>query len=355
MKNILLVVSFWLVSISLFAQIPAGYYNAAEGKSGSELKTALFNIIKNHNQRTYTELWTDFQTTDKRADGKVWDIYSSCNLIFVTNQDNGSGGTTECDKYNREHSFPNSWFGGDKSSPMYTDLFHMYPTDKKVNNERSNFIYGNVQTPSYTSSNGSKLGSVDPTTGLSGTVFEPIDEFKGDLARTYFYMVTCYEDKVAGWASITTETQAILSGNSYPAYKAVYVNLLLKWAKNDPVSQKEIDRNNAVYGIQNNRNPYIDHPEYAEAVWNPATAIGEITTATISIYPNPAAAEFAIDLPSSKPFSADIFDITGKCVKRIGELNSGDAIQTGELRNGLYLIKIKVGNDLIVKKVTIQK
>ena len=355
MKNILLVVSFWLVSISLFAQIPAGYYNAAEGKSGSELKTALFNIIKNHNQRTYTELWTDFQTTDKRADGKVWDIYSSCNLIFVTNQDNGSGGTTECDKYNREHSFPNSWFGGDKSSPMYTDLFHMYPTDKKVNNERSNFIYGNVQTPSYTSSNGSKLGSADPSTELSGTVFEPIDEYKGDLARTYFYMATCYEDKIAGWASIQTEAQAILAGNSYPAYKAVYVNLLLKWAKNDPVSQKEIDRNNAVYGIQNNRNPYIDHPEYAEAVWNPATAIGEITTATISIYPNPAAAEFAIDLPSNKPFSADIFDITGKCVKRIGELNSGDAIQTGELRNGLYLIKIKVGNDLIVKKVTIQK
>ncbi len=112
MKNILLVVSFWLVSISLFAQVPAGYYNAAEGKSGSELKTALFNIIKNHNLRTYTELWTDFQTTDKRADGKVWDIYSSCNLVYVTNQDDGSGGSTECDKYNREHSFPNSWFGG---------------------------------------------------------------------------------------------------------------------------------------------------------------------------------------------------------------------------------------------------
>ncbi len=358
MKNILLVVSFWLIFGSLFAQIPAGYYNAAEGKSGSELKTALFNIIKTHTERSYANLWTDFQTTDKKANGKVWDMYSDIpggtpayEYTFVTNQCGNYSGEAAC--YNREHSFPKSWFGD--ATPMYSDLFHLYPTDGYVNGKRSNYIFGEVSAASWTSSNGSLLGTADAATGLSGTVFEPIDAFKGDFARTYFYMATCYEDKIAGWASIQTEAQAILAGNSYPAYKTAYINLLLKWAKNDPVSQKEIDRNNAVYGIQNNRNPYIDHPEYAEAVWNPATAIGEINTATISIYPNPAAAEFTIDLHSSKSFSAEIFDLTGKCLKRIVDQNSGDAIQTGDLRNGLYLIKIKIDNDLIVKKVTIQK
>ncbi len=355
MKNILLVISLWLVSTSLFAQIPADYYTKADGKSGAELKTALFGIITTHTVRTYSDLWTDFQTTDKRADGNVWDIYSSCNFVFVTNQDNGSGGSNECEKYNREHSFPNSWFGGVQSSPMYTDLFHMYPTDKKVNNVRSNYIYGIVQTPSYTSSNGNKLGSSDPATGFSGTVFEPIDEYKGDLARTYFYMATCYEDKIASWASIVTEAQTILAGNTYPAYKPAYVDLLLKWAKNDPVSTKEIDRNNAIYGIQKNRNPYIDHPEYAELVWNSTTAVEEITAATISIYPNPASTQFTIELPSNKPFSIEIFDLTGKCVKRVNELNTGDVILTGELNAGLYLVKVMVDNNLVVKKITIQK
>lgn len=356
MKNILLILAIWLVSFNLFAQVPAGYYTNAEGKSGAELKTALFNIIKTHNQRTYSQLWTDFQTTDKKADGYVWDIYSSCNLVFVTDQDNGTGGSSECEKYNREHSFPNSWFGGVQSSPMYTDLFHMYPTDKKVNNTRSNYIYGKVvQTPpEYTSSNGSKLGLSDPTTGFSGKVFEPIDEFKGDLARTYFYMATCYEDKIASWTSYNTEALSILDGNAFPAYKTWYVQLLLNWAKNDPVSQKEIDRNNAVYGIQNNRNPYIDHPEYAEAVWNPTSAVATISNSNVSIYPNPANTQFTISLPGNKSFSVDIFDLTGKCIKRYTNLNSGDPIQSGELKSGLYLVKIKVGDSILVKKMTIQ-
>jgi len=356
MKNLLLILAIWLVSLNLLAQAPAGYYNNAEGKSGATLKTALFGIIGNHTVRTYTQLWTDFQTTDKRADGYVWDMYSSYNFVFGTNQDNGSGGSNEGEKYNREHSFPNSWFGGLQSSPMYTDLFHMYPTDKKVNNVRSNYIYGKVQTPSYTSSNGNKLGTADPASGFTGTVFEPIDAYKGDFARTYFYMATCYEDKIASWKSYNTEaSNAILDGNSFPAYKAWYVQLLLKWSNDDPVSDKEIARNNAVYGIQNNRNPYIDHPEYAEAVWSTTSAIGEVTASTISIYPNPATSEFTIELPNGKPFTAEIYNLTGKCVKRSADLNSGETIQVSELNSGIYLVKITSNKTVIVKKITIQK
>lgn len=95
----------------------------------------------------------------------------------------------------------------------------------------------------------------------TGIVFEPNDEYKGDFARIYFYMATCYEDKIAGWKS------DMLGGNKYPAYKNWVVSMLLKWAKEDPVSQKEIDRNNAVYECQKNRNPYVDYPGLEQYVW----------------------------------------------------------------------------------------
>lgn len=196
-------------SLSLFAVEPMGYYKDAVGKTGAELKTALSGIVENHVERTYPNLWTDFQTTDKRADGKVWDMYSNCNFTFGTpHQDSGSGGTAECQFYNREHSFPKSWFGN--ATPMYTELFHLYPTDKFVNSERSNFPFGETSTPSATYSNGSKSGN-STFAGYSGTIFEPTNEYKGDFARTYFYMVTSYENKVASWTSDQ------LARNKYPA------------------------------------------------------------------------------------------------------------------------------------------
>lgn len=336
----------WLLALLIFytvltfAQIPNGYYSTATG-TGATLKTSLYNIIKNHNVRTYTNLWTDFQSTDKRADGKVWDMYSTCNLIFVTNQDNGTGGTTECDKYNREHSFPNSWFGGDQSSPMYTDLFHLYPTDKKVNNTRSNYIYGKVLTASYTSSNGSKLGSSDPSTGFSGTVFEPIDEYKGDFARSYLYMATCYEDKIANWTSYQTEALSILDGTTFPAYKAWYVQLLLSWCEKDPVSQKEIDRNNAVYLIQNNRNPYIDHPEYVQAVWGSGTIIEkEKLTPAVNVFPNPAKGEVNVELIGGKSEKLLITNVMGNQILQIPYNGEKKSVDISQLNPGVYFLLV---------------
>lgn len=142
---------------------------------------------------------------------------------------------------------------------MVSDAFHIYPTDGKVNGQRSNFPYGECANgTTLPSCNGvDALGKLGKSTfpGYSGTVFEPVDEYKGDFARSYFYMAACYNDKIASWSS------PMLAGNSYPCYTTWAVNLLLKWNEQDPVSQKEIDRNNAVYKHQNNRNPFIDHPE----------------------------------------------------------------------------------------------
>lgn len=267
--------AFAFMAMSAIAQTsPAEFFADADGEKGAALKTALFRIIHPDKQlRTYANLWTDFQLTDKRADGLVWDMYScTSNFKWGTsgNQDTGSGGTTEGDKYNREHSFPNSWFGGQKGHAAYTDLFHMYPCDKLVNNKRSNHPFGDVANPSWTSNQQfSKLGPCS-TPGYSGTAFEPADEYKGDFARTYFYMATAYESEFAAWAEYG-DSQAMLAGNAYPGYKQWAVELLLRWAEQDPVSEKEIKRNQAVYEIQGNRNPYIDYPGLEQYVWGKFT------------------------------------------------------------------------------------
>ena len=262
-----------LLSITLSAQIPNGYYDPAIGKTGAELQTTLYSIINNHTVVSYTPgVWNAFYTTDDKPNGYVWDMYGDVpggdppyNYTFGSGQCGTSSQEGDC--YSREHAFCQSYFAG--ASPMYTDLHHVFPVDQYVNNAgHSNYPFGTVTVPAYTSLNGSKRG---PCTfpGYTGTVFEPIDEYKGDFGRAYFYMATRYENLIASWEANTPEGDAILNGTSYPAYESWFLNLLLTWNADDPVSTKEVDRNEAVYTIQNNRNPYIDHPEYVEGVWAP--------------------------------------------------------------------------------------
>ncbi|MGM9695133.1 MAG: endonuclease [Alloprevotella sp.] len=253
-----------LCSVVLFAQIPAGYYSGAKGKSGKALKTALHNAISSHTARSYDNLWDDYKTTDVRPDGKIWDMYSNITSYVPGGSAQGKNYSKEGDAYNREHSFPKSWFNDAK--PMYTDLFHVYPTDGYCNGRRSNYPFGETNGETWQSSGGfSKLGKCT-VSGYSGTVFEPADEYKGDFARSYFYMATCYEDKIASWSS------PMLSGDSYTAYTSWALQMLLRWAAQDPVSEKEIARNNAVYGIQKNRNPFIDFPGLEQYVWGSLTS-----------------------------------------------------------------------------------
>lgn len=267
-----LILSLW--ALMAYAVIPAGYYNNATG-TGATLKTQLYNIIKNHTARSYDNLWTDFQTTDVNANGKVWDMYTDIpggtavyTFTFGSNQCGSYEFEGDC--YNREHSFPKSWFND--ATPMYSDLFHLYPTDGKVNGMRNNYPYGVVNNASYTSSNGSKLGSCSYP-GYTGVVFEPIDEYKGDLARSYFYMATRYENLIAAWEKNDTNGDVVLNGTSFPVFESWFLNMLGEWSAADPVSAKEIDRNNAIYAIQGNRNPYIDHPEYIYQVWNVGSSV----------------------------------------------------------------------------------
>lgn len=201
MKKISLLLLF-VASVSM-AQIPTGYYNSAMGLQGAPLKIALHNIIKNHTVVPYSGLWTAYKKTDIKSNGKVWDMYSDVpsgtppyEYTFVTNQCGSY--STEGNCYNREHSWPQSWFNS-VAGPT-SDLFHIYPTDGKVNGQRNNYPYGNVASPTWTSLNGSKLGPCT-NTGYNLTVFEPLDEYKGDLARGYFYMSTRYFSEDASWSN----------------------------------------------------------------------------------------------------------------------------------------------------------
>lgn len=245
----------------LFAEAPANYYSTCENKGGSALLTALQKKIGDHTAVSYDALWDVYKTSDVKANGKIWDMYST--KEWTPDREKCGNYKVVGDCYNREHSMPKSWFNDAK--PMYTDAFHLYPTDGRVNGQRSDHPYGECAKGTTLPSNGSvrALGRLGSSTfpGYSGTVFEPDDEYKGDFARTYFYMAAAYNDKIAGWDS------DMLAGNAYPAFTTWAVELLMKWHRQDPVSTKEIARNEAVYAYQHNRNPFIDHPEMAEYIW----------------------------------------------------------------------------------------
>lgn len=251
------------------------YYAAAAGLTGYTLKTALHNIIKNHSAQGYSALWTFYSMyeldTYYEQDGSILDIYSenpggADGYQYAATVNQCGSYNSEADCYNREHSFPRSWFGG-AVEPMNSDVHHIFATDGFVNSKRSSFPYGKVGTASYISTNGSKLGNALSSSGYSGTVFEPIDEFKGDIARAYFYMATRYQDRLANWQGNSSEANAALNGTTTQVFESWLLQLLKQWHVQDPVSQKERDRNDAAYQYQGNRNPFVDYPQFVSAIW----------------------------------------------------------------------------------------
>ena len=258
---------FFLLSSICFGQIPANYYDTATG-TGYTLKTQLYNIISTgHVDQGYGALYLAYQTTHSddyyENDGSVLDFYSEnpagTDSYFYTHGSNQCGSyNSENDCYNREHLMPQSVYS--EAYPMRSDVHQVIPSDGYVNNRRGSYAFGEVSSPTWTSNNGSKVG---PNTfgSYSGTVFEPIDEFKGDIARALLYFAVRYETQVASWS------HAMLNGTSDQVFDDWFLDLLLDWHANDPVVQAEIDRNNAAYNFQGNANPFIDHPEFVAMIW----------------------------------------------------------------------------------------
>ena len=324
MKQRYSLIAFLLVVTSLlWATAPNGYYTAStlDGKNTANLRSAFQTIITNgHSVVSYDGLWTAYATTDiNPSTGKIWDMYSNCSFTLSTNQ----CGTysAECDCYNREHSVPKSWWGG-TTTTQYSDIIHLVPTDGYVNNRRSNYPFGEVGTVEYTSDNGSLLGTSD-FAGYSGKVFEPIDEYKGDFARIYFYIATRYAGTCDSWTSGDGAVVFTSGGLSLTSYAA---NLFLAWSRQDPVSAKEIARNDAVYSVQNNRNPFIDFPGLEEYIW------GNKTSQTFSV------AGSNVTIPTlSSPTSASISNTSAVLGGNISSVGNGTITESGvfySLTNG---------------------
>lgn len=332
---------------------PAGYYNSALGKNGQQLRQALYNIIKNHNSQLYP-LWQFFPQTDKKANGKVWDIYSDIpngtppyEYTFSVQQcSNVLSPNNEGDCYNHEHTWPQTYFNSEY--PAQSDLFHIYPTDGLVNGNRSNYAYGKVNSASWTSQNGGKLGNISTAGAPSGMAFEPRDEYKGDIARTYFYMSTRYYSEDGTW-----KTWSMANGAELKPWAAA---MLLQWHQADPVSAKEIARNNAIYGIQQNRNPFIDYPQFADCIWGTAdcsslSVAGVSTGFSINVYPNPTTEQVNI---SCKSCTISIADMTGKQVYQDNNATDGRTLTVGDWAKGVYIIRLSGADYLLTHKLVVE-
>ncbi|MBU6157900.1 MAG: endonuclease [Bacteroidetes bacterium] len=350
-----------LRTASVQSNLPLDYYAGTGGLSCAPLKSALFNIIAANNKPLlYADVLTAHPRTDKRRNDAntadiVWDIYSDNPngeepYTFTFDKNRCGQYAKEGDCFNREHLFPVSWFNDEL--PMKADLNHIFPTDGLVNGMRANFPFGEVKNSSNITRNGGKLGTGD-NFGYTGTVFEPINEYKGDIARALFYMAVRYESQIAGWKS-NANADNILNGTSYPAFDDWSIRLLYKWHVQDPVSQKEKNRNDSVYVILGNRNPFIDQPEWVYEIWKCtgliiATSLSDALSSESSgivLYPNPTVGDkihLQFKVNFSQPMVYKIIDLYGReCSKGFLTPNSTSMrVDIRHLSPGHYLLQIK--------------
>ncbi len=343
---------FFILFAGLFgfinAQEPTGYYSSVNNLSGYALKTKLGEIISaGYQTKSYDDLYDAYPSSDTdkwyENDGSVLDIYSENPTgpdpyKFIHGQKKCGNYSNEGDCYNREHTVPQSLFKS--ASPMVSDLLHILPTDGKVNGMRSNYPFGKVSNPSFTSKNGSKVGP-NTSPGYSGTVFEPINEFKGDIARCLLYFVTRYQTRLSGF----TSGNILNPSNPEQGLQTWELNLLLLWHQQDPVSEREIVRNNAAYAHQKNRNPFVDHPEWVTAIWgsSPLAVDDASFSKNLSIAPNPVKGN-KINITGDKDLKqfkkAMIYNMVGQNVQTIeNPFQNGNTIQLNNLPKGVYILK----------------
>ena len=370
MKKNFTLLAFLLCSVIGLAQIPAGYYSTATG-SGYTLKTQLKNIIDNNTNSigtaNYADMWTlftlpAFRDTYYDNDNSLLDIYSEIptaqetvgNYPYTSTSEQCGSYSGEGDCYNREHTLPQAVWGNG-NYPMYSDAHFVLPTDGYVNNRRDSYPYGIVPSPTYTSSNGSKLGqnsNASYAIGYTGIVFEPIDEFKGDIARAMLYFATRYEDQIPSWSYV------MFNGTSNQVFTNTFLNIMLTWHNIDPVSSYEIAKNNAVYLFQGNRNPFIDNPAYVCQIYTAqCTALSSDSFAFengISIYPNPAVNNEVTISSETELKSIVLYNINGQIIQEIKNPTRVDnSYKVNNLSSGFYLVQMASENAVATKKVIV--
>jgi endonuclease I len=353
------ILTFVLITLGInsYAQIPPGYYNSATG-NGYTLKTQLKSIISNgHIDQGYSALYDAYVLSDNDSfyenDNTVLDMYSenpsgSDSYNYNHNDRTCGNYNSENDCYNREHIFPQGFFN--EQLPMRTDIHHVVPTDGYVNNRRANYPFGEVTNDTWMSNNGSKVGQ-NTFGSYSGVVFEPIDEFKGDIARMLLYFAVRYEDEVTdnSWDNHTT-TNNPLNGTNNQVYETWYLQLLYKWHNDDPVSAREIKRNNEAYIFQGNRNPFIDFPEYVNLIWGTLLSNSEYSLNNqTTIYPNPTVGNF-IQIINKDIVTIKIYSILGKELLKKTIYPENSQLDISSINRGIYIVKISNNSSSITRK-----
>jgi hypothetical protein len=245
---------------------------------------------------------------------------------------------------------------------MKNDPFFVVPSDGKVNGDRNNFPFGKVGTATYTSQNGSKKGNgvnSGYAQGYSGTVFEPINEFKGDVARAFLYFATRYEDSMNNFYTTanasTCQAKNMFDGSIGRVFTNPFIDILVKWHTDDPVSPKELAINNEIYNHQSNRNPYIDHPEYAGMIWNSFLGTNSfVLENSISIYPNPTN-NHTITIESLNNLDEiQLITINGQILREIkNPVLQNKTFTIDNLQQGFYFLKISSNQQQIIKKILV--
>jgi len=351
---------FLSLALSVFATIPAGYYANLEGKTTAALKTAAFQDIKTHVALSYNDLWTYFPQTDfLPADPtEIWDMYSSNIVLFTAHS-----------SIDKEHCVPNSWWGGPTvdNEYAYGDLMNLYPANNSINRSKGNNPLSEVGATTPAGNNGVSKSGTSITVGYTGSGFEPADQYKGDFARTYFYMATCYQNYTT-WLSDNTG-QYEITGGEYPSFQPWAIPLLLKWSRMDPVSDKEIARNEVVYKLQHNRNPFIDYPQLAEYIWGnmkdsvfslstsptgtgTGTGIEQTVSRKLSITPNPARDQVQLIFDGNTgTLHYSIYSMTGSVV---ASGNTSDhSLNVSGLKSGVYSCVVETSAEKLVSKLIV--
>ena len=287
--------------------VPDCPYEALEGLTSKELRESLHEEIKDHTVLTYKQIRGDQAEVDVHENGKIWDMYSAYefNLSDYCHDIDVIAG--EC--YNREHILPKSWWGyseaNEANDPMYTDLHHVISTDAVANDTRSNYIYDEVKNATWTNNLGSKLGT--SMNWYNQTAFEPVDEYKGDIARVYFYMLTCYMDQ--NFAVNAKGKKYFSYTNGVCEFQPQALALMLKWHRQDPVSEKEVVRNAKVSDLQGNVNPFVVEPDLVEYIWGTMKGKAYDCDAEVET-PDPGTVDGAITCQEARELALALADNT---------------------------------------------
>jgi len=350
---------FLIITVSVSGAIPKNYYSNLDSLTTADLKTAAFMDIKTHISLKYNDMWNYFPQTDflPSAPTEIWDMYSSNIVLF-----------TDHSTIDKEHCVPNSWWGGPTvdNEYAYGDLMNLYPSNNSINRSKGNNPLSEVGITTPAGNNGVSKSGTSITVGYSGSGFEPADIYKGDFARTYFYMATCYQDYTT-WKSDNTG-QYEITGGIYPSFQPWAIPLLLKWSRMDPVSDKELARNEVVYKLQNNRNPYIDHPELVEYIWgnmkDSVYYIADHPSGTaptgmvlpsahkLSVSPNPAKDQIHLTLDGNNGiFQYKIYSMTGSVVSSGN--TASPTINVSRLKSGIYSCVVETDSEKLVSRLII--